>query len=33
MCKPFKMKWANRWKIKELQQLKDFERDIKKDYK
>lgn len=31
MCKPHKMGWSNRWKIKEKQKLKDFERFLKED--
>ena len=29
MCKPFKMGWDNRWKPKEFQKLKDFEKEKK----
>lgn len=29
MCKPHKMKWANRWKKKEMVQLEEFEKNYR----
>ena len=33
LCKPFKMRGANRWKLKDLEALKRFERDQASGFK